>query len=94
MPALCRDFHGMLGAVNAQTLAELQQSSFNRAGKATSSSYPPQRRMSGEVLHSFLSARRYIVVATTRASGFPHISLMPRRNGGLPPQIRADAHSR
>jgi nitroimidazol reductase NimA-like FMN-containing flavoprotein (pyridoxamine 5'-phosphate oxidase superfamily) len=66
--------HGRLGAMNAQILAELQQSSFNRAGKATSSSYPPERRMSGEVLHNFMTARRYIVVATTRASGLPHIA--------------------
>jgi hypothetical protein len=48
----------MLGAVNAQTLADLQQSSFDRAGKATSSSYPPERRMSGEVLHTTTSGMR------------------------------------
>jgi general stress protein 26 len=60
--------------MEAETLAALQDASFARAGAATRESYPPENRMSGETLHRFLEARRYLVAATTRPDGRPHIA--------------------
>jgi general stress protein 26 len=59
----------------ARALGELQQASFERANAATRSSYPPERRMSGEQLVRYLDAPRYAVVATTRKDGRPHAAL-------------------
>jgi nitroimidazol reductase NimA-like FMN-containing flavoprotein (pyridoxamine 5'-phosphate oxidase superfamily) len=60
--------------VDAAALATLQTESFARANAATRDSYPPERRLSGEALIAFLSARLYIVAATTRPDGRPHIA--------------------
>jgi general stress protein 26 len=64
----------MLPVVDAATLATLQEKSFARANAATRDSYPPERRMAGDVLHAFLTTHLYIVAATTRADGRPHIA--------------------
>jgi nitroimidazol reductase NimA-like FMN-containing flavoprotein (pyridoxamine 5'-phosphate oxidase superfamily) len=55
--------------------AKLQEASFARANEATRTSYPPERRMSGDELVRYLDARLYAVVATTRADGRPHAAL-------------------
>jgi general stress protein 26 len=60
--------------MDAEALATLQDASFARAGAATRESYPPERRMSGDTLHRFLEVHRYIVAATTRPDGRPHIA--------------------
>jgi hypothetical protein len=64
----------MLPVVDPAALAALQDDSFARANRATRSSYPPEHRLSGDVLFGFLTARLYIVAATTRRDGRPHIA--------------------
>ncbi|MEO6713861.1 MAG: pyridoxamine 5'-phosphate oxidase family protein [Mycobacteriales bacterium] len=59
----------------AAALVAVQSASFDRANDATRTSYPPERRMSGEQLVAYLDARLYAVVATTRADGRPHAAL-------------------
>ena len=53
------------------TLARIQDASFARASEATKNSFPPERRMDGPMLTSFLGARRHAVLATTRPDGRP-----------------------
>jgi nitroimidazol reductase NimA-like FMN-containing flavoprotein (pyridoxamine 5'-phosphate oxidase superfamily) len=60
--------------MDADLLQQLQDSSFERAGAATRGSYPPERRMSGETLLAFLNARLYLLAATTRPNGRPHVA--------------------
>lgn len=50
----------------------IQQASFARAAASTSSSFPPERKMNGAQLESFLKRKRYAVLATTRPDGTPH----------------------
>ena len=57
---------------DAGTLAALQERTFTRAGRATRTSFPPERRMDGYLLEQFLRTRSYLVVATTRGDGRPH----------------------
>jgi hypothetical protein len=53
-------------------LAELQARSFDRAGAATTSSFPPENRMTGARMARILCPGAYGVLATTRADGRPH----------------------
>lgn len=61
--------------MDAAALDDLQTRSFAQASATTNSSYPPESRMSGELLERFLRVRQYIVVATTRRNGTPHAAL-------------------
>jgi len=54
------------------TLSRIQEASFARASEATKRAYPEDRRMDGAALHTFLSRRRYGVLATMRPDGRPH----------------------
>ncbi|HEX8004580.1 MAG TPA: pyridoxamine 5'-phosphate oxidase family protein [Mycobacteriales bacterium] len=57
----------------AESLAALQAATFARSPAATTSSYPPSRRLTGEALLSVLtSPSHYAVVSTTRPDGRPH----------------------
>ena len=53
------------------TLARIQEASFGRAAEATRGAFPPERRMDGATLLSFLARKRYAVLATTRPDGRP-----------------------
>ena len=53
------------------TLARIQEASFVRASEATRGAFPADRRMDGATLLSFLSLKRYAVLATTRPDGRP-----------------------
>jgi general stress protein 26 len=55
-------------------LQALQDRSFARAQATTRGAYPPERRMSGKTLEAILGVRKYILVATVRRSGRPHIA--------------------
>jgi len=55
-------------------LQALQDRSFARAQATTRGAYPPERRMSGKTLESILGLRKYILVATVRRSGRPHLA--------------------
>jgi general stress protein 26 len=61
--------------MDAKALEDLQNASFARATATTNSAYPPDTRMSGELLRRWLSKRKYIVVSTTRRSGTPHTAM-------------------
>jgi Pyridoxamine 5'-phosphate oxidase len=61
--------------MDATALDELQNHSFERANAATNSAYPPDSRIPGDLLSRLLSARKYIVVATTRRNGTPHAAM-------------------
>ena len=61
--------------MDASALDGLQNRSFERANAATNSAYPTESRMPGELLARLLSARKYIVVATTRRNGTPHTAM-------------------
>lgn len=54
------------------TLARIQEASFARASEATRRAFPESNRMDGATLQTFLSARRYGVLATVRDDGRPH----------------------
>lgn len=54
------------------SLGAVQDASFAAASAATVTSYPPERRLSGDVLEEVLRARRYATVASTRPDGRPH----------------------
>ncbi len=63
------------------TLARIQEASFTRASEATRGAFPPERRMDGARLLSFLARKRYAVLATTRPGvrnlkHEPHASLV------------------
>jgi nitroimidazol reductase NimA-like FMN-containing flavoprotein (pyridoxamine 5'-phosphate oxidase superfamily) len=53
-------------------LAELPERSFDRAGAATTASFPAENRMTGPQLLRLLCPGAYGVLATTRADGRPH----------------------
>jgi general stress protein 26 len=61
--------------VDAAALDDLQGRSFAEASTTTNSAYPPDSRMSGDLLLRLLRARKYIVVATTRRNGTPHAAM-------------------
>lgn len=54
------------------SLAAVQDATFAAASAATVTSYPPERRLSGALLASVLTTRRYAVLSTTRPDGRPH----------------------
>jgi hypothetical protein len=68
--------------VNLAQLDQLQEETFAKASPATRDSYPPERRMVGEELRSYLDRRVFAVVSSTRRSGRPHAALSSyvRRN--------------
>jgi hypothetical protein len=61
--------------VNLAQLGQLQEETFAKASTATRESYPPERRMVGEELSSYLDRRVFAVVSSTRPSGRPHAAL-------------------
>lgn len=61
--------------MDAAALEDLQTRSFAQASATTTSAYPPESRMPGDLLLRLLSARKYIVVATTRRNGTPHAAM-------------------
>jgi hypothetical protein len=56
-------------------LGELQDRSFARATGATAASYPPERRLSGAQLASYLDRRAFAVVGSARPDGRPHAAM-------------------
>lgn len=62
----------MASGPDPRTLAELQAASFEAANAATSSSWPPERRMTREQLDRVLRRRQYAVVASTRSDQRAH----------------------
>ena len=56
----------------ADWLARLQDASFSRAGPAVRMAYPPQRRMTGPQLASYLQRRTYALASSTRPDGRAH----------------------
>lgn len=61
--------------MDAAALDDLQTRSFAAASATTNAAYPPESRMSGDLLIQLLGARKYIVVATTRRNGTPHAAM-------------------
>jgi hypothetical protein len=59
----------------SELLGSLQDRTFARATAATAVSYPPERRLSGEQLASFLDRRNFAVVGSARANGRPHAAM-------------------
>jgi hypothetical protein len=53
-------------------LEEVQDATFAGASAATTGSFGPSRRLSGEQLVNVLTTRRNAVVSTTRKDGRPH----------------------
>jgi hypothetical protein len=56
----------------AAWLGRLQDGSFNRAGRAVRTAYPPQRRMTGPQLAGHLTRRTYALASSTRPDGRAH----------------------
>jgi hypothetical protein len=56
----------------ADWLGRLQDASFSQAGPALRKAYPPQRRMTGGQLSSYLQRRSYGLASTTRPDGRAH----------------------
>ncbi|MDA8101962.1 MAG: pyridoxamine 5'-phosphate oxidase family protein [Nitrospiraceae bacterium] len=56
-------------------LDELQEQTFARATPVTRGSYPPERRLSGELLSGYLDRRVFGVVTSTRPDGRPHAAM-------------------
>ena len=56
-------------------LDELQERTFTRANAVTRRAYPPERRLSGELLSGYLDRRVFAVVTTTRPDGRPHAAM-------------------
>ncbi|MDA8396426.1 MAG: pyridoxamine 5'-phosphate oxidase family protein [Actinomycetota bacterium] len=56
-------------------LDELQERTFTRATAVTRRAYPPERRLSGELLSGYLDRRVFAVVTTTRPDGRPHAAI-------------------
>ncbi len=59
----------------SELLDRLQTDTFARATAATASSYPPERRLTGIQLASYLDRRAFAVVGSTRADGRPHAAM-------------------
>jgi general stress protein 26 len=57
------------------SLGALQDLTFASASRATSSSFPFERRMSEEELATYLDRRAFAVVASTRRDGRPHATM-------------------
>lgn len=53
-------------------LGRLQEASFNRAGPAVRTAYPPKRRMTGPQLAEYLTRRTYALASSTRPDGRAH----------------------
>lgn len=53
-------------------LGQLQEESFDRAGSATRTAYPPERRMTGPQLAAYLERRSYALASSTRPDGRAH----------------------
>src|SRR6478735_5026860 len=53
-------------------LGQLQDASCERAGPAVRKAYPPQRRMTGSQLASYLQRRTYALASSTRPDGRAH----------------------
>jgi hypothetical protein len=56
----------------ADWLSRLQDASFRRAGPAVRKAYPPERRMTGPQLASYLQRRTYALASSTRPDGRAH----------------------
>jgi hypothetical protein len=56
----------------ADWLGRLQDASFRRAGPAVRKAYPPERRMTGPQLASYLQRRTYALASSTRPDGRAH----------------------
>ncbi len=56
----------------AEWLGQLQEGSFDKAGKATRTAYPAERRMSGVQLAAYLGRRTYALASSTRPDGRAH----------------------
>jgi len=59
----------------SELLGRLQTQTFARATTATTSSYPPERRLTAAQLASYLDRRAFAVVGSTRADGRPHAAM-------------------
>lgn len=59
----------------SELLGRLQTETFARATTATTSSYPPERRLTATQLASYLDRRAFAVVGSTRADGRPHAAM-------------------
>ena len=59
----------------SELLGRLQDRTFLRATAATLGSYPPERRLNGAQLASYLDRRTFAVVGSTRADGRPHAAM-------------------
>ena len=59
----------------SQVLATLQDRSFARATAATASSYPAERRLSGQQLAGYLDRRAFAVIGSSRPDGRPHAAM-------------------
>ena len=56
----------------ANWLGQLQDASFHQAGPAVRKAFPPQRRMTGDQLASYLQRRTYALASSTRPDGRAH----------------------
>jgi Pyridoxamine 5'-phosphate oxidase len=59
----------------SELLGGLQDRTFARATAATAVSYPPERRLTGAQLGSYLDRRVFAVVGSTRGNGRPHAAM-------------------
>jgi hypothetical protein len=59
----------------SELLGRLQTETFARATAATTSSYPPERRLTAAQLASYLDRRAFAVVGSTRADSRPHAAM-------------------
>ena len=59
----------------SELLGGLQDRTFAHATAATATSYPPERRLSGAQLASYLDRRKFAVVGSSRADGRPHAAM-------------------
>lgn len=56
-------------------LGALQEKSFERAGAATVSAFPAERRLTGQQLADYLDRRAFAVIGTGRPDGRPHAAI-------------------
>lgn len=56
----------------SEELNDLQNQSFARATRVTLDSYPPDRRLTGEQLASYLDRRSFAVIGSARPDGRAH----------------------
>ncbi len=57
---------------HAEWLGQLQDASFERGGAAVRKAYPPQRRLTGPQLATYLHHRTYALASSTRPDGRAH----------------------